>query len=111
MISKRSAEDAPLGLRRKRASGKEYPDDRVAELLSEVVGHQGGDAAMLSESVHLVGSYKERGESTGFLTSPSSSPPLLSSFDTPFLSSSCLLETPLFTPSYSALLLNLLTKR
>ena len=97
MISKRSAEDMPLGLGRRRASGKEYPDDRVADLLSEVVGHQGGDAVILSESVRLVGSYKERVESTGFLTSPPSSPPLLSSFDAPFLSSSCLLEASPFT--------------
>ncbi|KAI5886861.1 uncharacterized protein SCHCODRAFT_02602621 [Schizophyllum commune H4-8] len=56
----RSAEDAPLGLRRRRAGGKEYPGGRVAESLSKVVGHQGGDAVMLCESVRLVDSYKER---------------------------------------------------
>ena len=102
----------PLGLGRRRASGKEYPDDRVAELLSEVVGHQGGDAVILSESVRLVGSYKERVESTGFLTSPPSSlpssrPPFLH----PFRHSH---NTPLtgFTAfSLIALILNLLTER
>ncbi|KAL1711386.1 hypothetical protein EV715DRAFT_268610, partial [Schizophyllum commune] len=57
--SKRSAEDAPLGLRRRGASGKEYPDYRAAESLSAQVGHQGGDSATLEESVRSVDSYKE----------------------------------------------------
>ncbi|KAL1684391.1 hypothetical protein GGG16DRAFT_106989, partial [Schizophyllum commune] len=46
--------------RERGASGKEYPDDRGAETLSAVVGHQGGDAADSDKSVRLVDSYKER---------------------------------------------------
>lgn len=72
--SKRSAEDAPLGLGRRRASGKEYPDDRGAKLPGELVGHQGGDVATFVESVRCLDPYKKRGESTAFLTSPPSSP-------------------------------------
>ena len=49
--SKRSAEYAPLGLSRTRASGKEYPDYRGADSLTAEVGHQGEDSAKLGESV------------------------------------------------------------
>ena len=58
------------------------------------MGHQGGDAAILGESVRLAESYKERGEWSVFLTSPSSSP-LLSS--PPLLSSRPLLHFRSFT--------------
>ena len=53
--------------------GKEYPADYGAELLSAEVGHQGEDAAVFAESVRPSDSYKERGESAAFLTSPTSS--------------------------------------
>ena len=72
--SKRSAEDGPLGLGRR---GRAARNIRTGTL-SEEVGHQGGDAAVLYKSVRLVDMYKERGESTVFLTSPPSSTPLLS---------------------------------
>ena len=117
--SKRSAEYAPLGLSRTRASGKEYPDYRGADSLTAEVGHQGGDSAKSGESVRSWIRIKS-GLSSRFSSLPH--PPLLSS---PLLSSHLffssasipsLVYLPLpslltFAPLLSCFLLNLLTER
>ena len=89
--SKRSAEYAPLGLSRTRASGKEYPDYRGADSLTAEVGHQGEDSAKSGESVRTWIRIKS-GVSSQLSSLPH--PPLLSS---PPISSS--LPLPLFHSS------------
>ena len=89
--SKRSAEYAPLGLSRTRASGKEYPDYRGADSLTAEVGHQGGDSAKSGESVRTWIRIKS-GVSSRFSSLPHSpllsSPPISSSLPLSFLHSS-----------------------
>ena len=91
LISKRSAEYAPLGLSRTRASGKEYPDYRGADSLTAEVGHQGEDSAKSGESVRTWIRIKS-GVSSRFSSLPHppllSSPPISSSLPLSFLHSS-----------------------
>ena len=89
--SKRSAEYAPLGLSRTRASCNEYPDYSEADSLTAEVGHQVEDSAKSGESVRTWIRIKS-GVSSQLSSLPH--PPLLSS---PPISSS--LPLPLFHSS------------
>ena len=114
--SKRSAEYAPLGLSRTRASGKEYPDYRGADSLTAEVGHQGEHSAKSGESVRSWTRIKS-GVSSRFSSLPHplllSSPPLPSSSPLPLLHASTIFIPSSLTFAFppSRFVLNLLTER